>query len=507
MSVYPGSLDNFDEDHDDEPTRLVGPDLDDIASAVNSIEAELGLTPSGAAATVADAIGTILTTLTGKQDSATAATDAELAAAIATVNAAIALKQDAATAATDAELAAGLAGKADLVAGVVPTSQIPAIATGQTVTVASQAAMLALTAAQVQPGDVAIRTDLSGRRFLLADADPAILANWIALETPDAVSSVNGQQGAVVLGFADVGAASTTDPRLSDQRTPTDASVTAAKVAAALKPSGTAAAADEALRALGTTGSTAAAGNDARLSDQRTPVDASVTSAKLADDLALPGNPTATTQAQGNNTTRVSTTAFVQTEVGLLVPKSIVDAAGDLLIASANDTVTRLPAPTTTGHVLTADTAEALKMKWAAPAGSSLSRVKLTRAAAQSISNVTPTAIAFTAETYDTAAIWDSGGDTTALTIPSDGVYLLVAHCSFPVSSAGNQRYVTHSLDGTENQVERSIMDASSTVDHRVQHVSTLALTAAQVLRVLAYHDIGSTQNVTAVAALTRLGS
>ncbi len=328
MSTYPGALDNFDSDHTDEPTRLVGPDLDDIAAAVNNIEAELGLDPAGAAATVvarlddvdadaadlADAITTILTTLTGKQDAATAATDAELAAAVATINSAIALKQDAATAATDAELAAGLAGKADLVGGVVPTAQIPAIASGQTVTVASQAAMLALTAAQVQPGDVAIRTDLSGRRFLLADADPAILANWIALETPDAVSSVNGQQGVVVLGFSDVGAASTTDPRLSDQRTPTDASVT---------------------------------------------------SAKLANDLALPGNPTAPTQAQGNDTSRLATTAFTQAACGLLIPKSVADAAGDLLIASANDTVTRLPAPTTTGHVLTADTGEALKMAWA----------------------------------------------------------------------------------------------------------------------------------------------
>jgi hypothetical protein len=61
------------------------------------------------------------------------------------------------------------------------------------------------------------------------------------------------------------------DARLSDTRTPTDGSVTAAKVAAALKPSGTATADTESLRALGTTASTACAGNDARLSDARTP--------------------------------------------------------------------------------------------------------------------------------------------------------------------------------------------------------------------------------------------
>lgn len=97
--------------------------------------------------------------------------------------------------------------KADLVGGVIPTSQLPAIAVGRTVPVESQAAMLALTALEVQPGDVAIRTDLAGRRFLLAADDPSTLGSWVALETPDAVTSVNGQAGPVVLGAADVGAA------------------------------------------------------------------------------------------------------------------------------------------------------------------------------------------------------------------------------------------------------------------------------------------------------------
>lgn len=57
--------------------------------------------------------------------------------------------------------------------------------------------------------------------------------------------------------------------------------VTTTEVAAALKPSGGAAAGTEALRALGATAATAAAGNDARLSDQRVPQDASVTRAKF----------------------------------------------------------------------------------------------------------------------------------------------------------------------------------------------------------------------------------
>lgn len=62
-----------------------------------------------------------------------------------------------------------------------------------------------------------------------------------------------------------------------------DAGITAAKIAAALKPSGSAATTDEALRALGTAAGTAAAGNDSRLdvaatihaaTGKTTPVDA-----------------------------------------------------------------------------------------------------------------------------------------------------------------------------------------------------------------------------------------
>ena len=50
------------------------------------------------------------------------------------------------------------------------------------------------------------------------------------------------------------------------------------------------------------------------------------------------------------------------------IPASTVDAKGDLLVATADDTVTRL-AVGTNGHVLTADSAEATGVKWAAAGG------------------------------------------------------------------------------------------------------------------------------------------
>lgn len=83
-------------------------------------------------------------------------------------------------------------------AGKVPSSQLPAIAITSTFPVASQAAMLALAA---QEGDVAIRTDFSPRRaFILGGTgNPAVLADWQALDPATTVESVDGRTGVVSL--------------------------------------------------------------------------------------------------------------------------------------------------------------------------------------------------------------------------------------------------------------------------------------------------------------------
>lgn len=97
--------------------------------------------------------------------------------------------------------------------GKLPSSVIPASAITDTFVVNSQASMLALSSAEV--GDVAVRTDIN-KSFILT-ADPySTLANWQELLTPtDAVTSVNGQTGAVSLTASDVGA----EPTISTKGT------------------------------------------------------------------------------------------------------------------------------------------------------------------------------------------------------------------------------------------------------------------------------------------------
>lgn len=99
-----------------------------------------------------------------------------------------------------------LAIKADLVGGLIPSAQIPAIAITEYLgSVASQAAMLALTG---QKGDWALRSDL-GTTWIITGNDPTQLADWTQLNYPTApVTSVNGQTGAVSLSAANVGAPS-----------------------------------------------------------------------------------------------------------------------------------------------------------------------------------------------------------------------------------------------------------------------------------------------------------
>jgi len=87
-------------------------------------------------------------------------------------------------------------------AGLVPTVHIPPLAINDTFVVASEAAMLGLTA---QRGDMAIRTD-TGRTYVLSAEPASTLANWKEVLAAGQVTSVNGKTGVVNLTATDVGA-------------------------------------------------------------------------------------------------------------------------------------------------------------------------------------------------------------------------------------------------------------------------------------------------------------
>lgn len=85
--------------------------------------------------------------------------------------------------------------------GKLSTSVIPSLSITNVYTATSQTAMLALSTAEV--GDVCVRTDES-KSYMLVALPATTAANWKDITNANAVSSVNGQTGAVSLSTSNI---------------------------------------------------------------------------------------------------------------------------------------------------------------------------------------------------------------------------------------------------------------------------------------------------------------
>ena len=171
--------------------------------------------------------------------------------------------------------------------GLIPTSQLPPLAISDTFVVASQAAMLALTA---QVGDVAVRTDIN-QTFILQASPPTTLANWIQILTPPAITSITASSpltGGTITSTGTIGIS--------------DASTTV-KGAVQLTDSTSS-----------TSTTTAATPNSVK-----TVADSDALKAPLASP-ALTGTPTTTTATVDTNTTQIASTAFVLGQASTTTP-------------------------------------------------------------------------------------------------------------------------------------------------------------------------------------------
>ena len=119
---------------------------------------------------------------------------------------------------------------------------------------------------------------------------------------------------------------------------------------------------------------------------------------------------------------------------------------GDLLTRSST-AVTRLGVGTN-NYVLTADSAEATGLKWAAVSGPSFKGVLVTNTTGQSINNATETALTFNLETYDTDSFHSTSSNTSRLTVPSNGYYFVYAKVRFAGNSSG-YRYIRLKKNGS----------------------------------------------------------
>ena len=109
------------------------------------------------------------------------------------------------------------------------------------------------------------------------------------------------------------------------------------------------------------------------------------------------------------------------------IAATIVDAKGDLIAATAADTVSRL-AVGANGTVLTADSAEATGLKWATPAAPSFVGCMLFMGASVTLANNTFTAMTFAETDYlDTDNFHNPATNNSRITIPTGkgGKYLV----------------------------------------------------------------------------------
>jgi hypothetical protein len=208
---------------------------------------------------------------------------------------------------------------------------------------------------------------------------------------------------------------------------------------------------------------------------------------------ALTGNPTAPTQTAGNNSTRLASTAYVDTASGLLVPKSTVTTKGDLIVASGSAAVARLGVGAD-GNVLTADAASTNGVKWAAPAGGSPTFHGVKVAFTSYTLNTGGAVIPWTAEDFDTDGFHDNTTNNTRLTVPSGlaGKYQ-VAACWCLGSTSGGRVLAEITVNGAAargGNVEFASSGAAAAIS--LNPTSVLNLAVGDYVEIFAFQATGS---------------
>ena len=177
------------------------------------------------------------------------------------------------------------------------------------------------------------------------------------------------------------------------------------------------------------------------------------------------------------------------------IQNAIVDAKGDLIGATAADTPARL-AVGTNGQVLTADSTASTGLKWATPTTIPFIGARAWKSAAQSISNVTGTAVTFNNEDFDTNSFHSTSVNTDRMTIPTGlgGKYLVIGTFDWAANATGQRVGYIYLNGGLRYAV--SVNNMGATVGPSTQVSGIVEAAAGDYLQLQCYQDSGGALNL-----------
>jgi hypothetical protein len=149
----------------------------------------------------------------------------------------------------------------------------------------------------------------------------------------------------------------------------------------------------------------------------------------------------------------------IDTTMATMTPKSIVDAKGDLIAASAADTPARL-AVGNNGETLVADSSTSTGLKWAL--SPNFVGCSIYTASSQTIANNTNTKINFASEVFDTNSFHSNVTNNTRFTIPAGlaGYYRVSATLRWDQGSGG-RRIISITINGSGGQASSEVTPAA----------------------------------------------
>ena len=185
------------------------------------------------------------------------------------------------------------------------------------------------------------------------------------------------------------------------------------------------------------------------------------------------------------------------------ISANIVDAKGDIIAATAADTVSRL-AVGANDTVLTADSTTATGLKWATPTTPAYAGVRVRKSANQSIANATETVITFDVETYDTDAYHDNVTNSGRLTVPvgKAGYYSIYFCIQWDVNATGD-REVSLYINGTATRICFDNEAADATLYPALVGSTTYYLAEGDYVQLTGYQDRGGALNITNSASIS----